>query len=63
MAMSHDLGLTFDDDEPQPLGRQGERSTRVIWTRIGMMQGSRVFRWRTTEPVTVRRARYNESLR
>jgi len=63
MAISGDFGLTFDDEEQQPLGRQGERGARVLWNRIGMIGRSMILRWRTTEPVTVRRARYNESYR
>lgn len=63
LSRSDDFGETFDDEEFQPLGRQGERKTRVIWSRLGMIASSLILRWKTTEPVTVRRARYNESYR
>lgn len=64
LAISDDDGATFDDCEAQPLGRTGERNTRVMWSRLGMLRTpGRTFRWRTTEPVVVRKARYNESFR
>jgi hypothetical protein len=34
-----------------------------MWTRLGLLRyPGRVFRWRTTEPVTVRGAAFNASL-
>jgi hypothetical protein len=63
MSWSPDGGKTFVDEDPQSLGREGEFNARVVWPRLGMLQyPGRVFRWRTTEPVTVRGAHYNESL-
>jgi hypothetical protein len=62
MATSEDGGQTFDDEQEEPLGRQGQLTERVMWSRQGMLRyPGRIFRWRTTEPVTVRGARYNES--
>lgn len=64
MAISTDLGRTFQDVDPQPLGREGEFETGVRWTGLGLLRRpGRLHRWRTTLPVTVRKARYNESLR
>jgi hypothetical protein len=62
LAYSEDGGQTFGDNMDEPLGRQGERQTRVLWPRLGLLQyPGRIFRWRTTEPVTVQGAKYNES--
>ena len=64
LALSHDSGDTFSDEDPAPLGRIGERETRVMWDRLGLIERPGcIFRWRTTEPVTVQRAKYNESYR
>lgn len=64
MAMSDDEGLTYGDGIEVPLGRQGQRLTPVAWTRLGLMERpGKAFRWRTTEPVTVRKAKYNTALR
>lgn len=64
MCFSEDMGETWSDFEPAPLGRQGERGIVPLWTRQGQLRRpGRVFRWRTTEPVVVRKAKYNESLR
>jgi hypothetical protein len=58
------MGETFDEYGAQPLGRQGERNERVMWTRCGMLRRpGRIHRWRTTEPVVIRKAKYNETLR
>lgn len=64
LAVSDDMGETWSQEIAAPLGRQGERHTRVMWTRLGMLRRpGRLFRWRTTEPVTVRNGRINEGLR
>jgi hypothetical protein len=64
LFVSDDLGATETQMEPQSLGRQGERRTGVSWSRLGMLRRpGRVHRWSTTEPVTVRKAKYNEPLR
>lgn len=63
MAMSDDDGATFDALPPEPIGRTGERLLRLIWSRLGMIGASRIFRWRTTEPLTVRKAKLNEVFR
>lgn len=64
MDWSNDLGETFEEGEAQPLGRQGERNTRVMWSRLGMLRRpGRLFTWETTSPVTVRKAKYNGSTR
>jgi hypothetical protein len=64
LAMSEDHGRTFEDVGAQPLGRVGERNARLLWTRLGQLRRpGRIFRWRTTEPTTVRMANYNESVR
>ena len=64
LAVSDDLGSTFSDEMARPLGRQGARQTRVAWRRLGVLRPSnRIFRWRTTEPMMVRKAKYNEPVR
>jgi len=64
LYVSDDMGQTWDDPEVEHLGRQGQRDTRVMWARLGqMINPGRIFRWRTAEPVTVRKAKYNESYR
>jgi hypothetical protein len=64
MAMSDDEGKTYGDPMEVPLGRQGQRLTPVHWTRLGMLRRpGKAFRWRTTEPVVVRKCKYNEALR
>lgn len=64
MAMSDDQGMVFGPDMPQPLGRQGHRRNVVSWQRLGRLQRpGKVVRWRTTEPVTIRKAKYNSALR
>jgi hypothetical protein len=64
MAYSDDLGGQFHDVDAQPIGRQGQRFARVLWSRLGMLRRpGRIFRWRTTLPVTVRKAKYNETFR
>lgn len=61
---SDDEGEAFSDPISAPLGRQGARETKVMWDRLGLMdRGNRLFRFRTTEPVTIRKAAYNESYR
>lgn len=63
-AYSDDDGETFSDEDPAPLGRIGERNTKVMWDGLPMIERpGRIFRWRTTEPVTIQRAKYNESYR
>lgn len=62
MAWSADNGEVFGDWFTKPLGRQGRRLTQVIWAKLGQIaRPGRLFKWRTTEPITVRKARYNES--
>jgi hypothetical protein len=62
MQWSDDKGQTWSDWRIQPLGRQGERSKRVMWSRLGLLKRpGRLFRWRTTEPITARKAKYNEA--
>jgi hypothetical protein len=64
MAMSDDMGATFGPDVRQYLGRQGQRFNVVTWTQCGMLERpGKVFRWRTTEPLTIRKAKYNEPTR
>lgn len=64
MAMSGDLGETYGPDFTQPLGRTGERYNVAAWSQLGMLERpGKVIRWRTTEPLTVRKAKYNERLR
>lgn len=64
LAYSDDEGLTFSDEDPAPLGRQGERNLKVIHDRLPIMERpNRIFRFRTSEPVTIRGATYNESYR
>lgn len=64
MCFSGDHGQSFGSWSSLPLGRQGNRLTEVIWRRLGMIgRMGRLFKWRTTEPITVRKARFNESYR
>jgi hypothetical protein len=65
LATSDDHGGTWRDQPMQPLGRQGLRTLRVMWTRLGLLtrERGRVFRFRTTEPVVIQKAKYNESYR
>lgn len=64
MAWSDDEGGTFGAPLQTSLGRQGQRGNWPLWTRLGLLQRpGRIFRWRTTEPVTVRKAKYNTVLR
>ncbi len=64
MATSRDGGSSFGNWMPKPLGRQGERHTRLTWAKLGMIRRpGMVFKWRTIEPVTIRRAKLNESFR
>ena len=62
---SDDHGATWDAEPNQPLGRQAQRTLRVMWTRLGRLtrEQGRIFRWRTTEPVVVQKAKFNEGLR
>lgn len=62
MAYSEDGGRTFEEDRQEPLGRQGRFTERVMWSRLGLLRyPGRIFRFRTTEPVVIRGAHYNES--
>ena len=64
MAMSDDMGDSFGPDVAKPMGRQGQRLNVVTWLKCGMLERpGKVFRWRTTEPATVRKAKYNEATR
>lgn len=64
LYLSDDSGRTESEAIPAYLGRQGEHDTRVMWTRLGMLRRpGRWHRWVTTEPLTVRKARFNESYR
>jgi hypothetical protein len=65
LATSDDHGKTWKDRGSQPLRRQGERAKRVLWRALGMLRRDqgRVYRWRTTEPVIVTGAKYNEKYR
>jgi hypothetical protein len=65
LSISDDGGETWAAQPDQPLGRQGRTTLRVMWTRLGMLrrEGVRLFRWRTTAPVTINTAKYNEGYR
>lgn len=64
MAMSDDMGDSWGPDVTQYLGRQGQRLNVVTWTQCGALERpGKVFRWWTTEPLTVRKAKYNEATR
>jgi hypothetical protein len=64
LSYSEDRGETWSAWLLRPLGRQGKRLTQVIWPRMGLLRRpGRVFRWRTSEPVTVRKAAFNEAFR
>lgn len=64
MAMSDDIGQTYGPDRKAYLGRQGQRSNVVKWTRLGKLERpGKVVRFQTTEPTTIRKAKYNELTR
>jgi hypothetical protein len=63
LSVSDDRGLTWSDPATRPLGRQGAHPT-VAWRRLGMLRHpGRAHLWRTTEPVVVTGARFNEEAR
>lgn len=63
MAWSQDQGRTFGAEAVQRLGRQGQMRDVVAWTRLGLMRRpGRILRFRTTEPATVRKAKYNSPI-
>lgn len=64
-AISDDHGSTWLELPPQPLGRQGNLTLLVMWTRLGMLirERGRIFRWRTTAPVVIQKAKFNEGYR
>lgn len=64
MAYSDDRGETWSGPLDLPLGRQGEFLIPTVWDRLGQIsRPGRLFRWSTTEPITVRRAAFNEAFR
>lgn len=64
LQWSNDLGQEWSDPKTAPMGRMGERGRRIIWKRLPIMKRpGRVFRWRTTQPMTIRKAKYNEVYR
>lgn len=61
MSMSDDKGMTWSIAEPAPMGRQGQRQDVIGWRRLGLMKRpGRLFRFRTTEPATLRKLKFNE---
>lgn len=63
LQVSDDRGRTWSDPAVRPLGRQGTHPI-VAWRRLGRLRHpGRVHLWRTTEPVVVSGARYNEEAR
>jgi hypothetical protein len=64
MSYSDDLGETWTAADDQSLGRMGQRNTMVSWSRLGSMKRpGRSFLFRTLEPITVRKSKYNTPLR
>lgn len=64
MAMSPDQGYSYGPDVTAYLGRQGQRYNTAAWTQLGPLdRPGAVFRWRTTEPLTIRKAKYNTATR
>lgn len=65
LSLSDDEGATWQVQPDQPLGRKAQQTLRVMWTRLGTLrrEGGRLFRWRTTAPVTINKAKYNEGYR
>lgn len=64
MRVSNDGGATWDDWEPESLGRQGEYSTRPEWRALGLFQSPGFLsEFRVTDPVNVRLTAvlYNEA--
>lgn len=63
LAVSDDRGRTWSDPAARPMGRQGAHPA-VAWRRMGRLKHpGRIHLWRTTEPVVVTGARYNEEAR
>ena len=65
LSLSDDHGATWTALPDQPLGRTAQRTLRVMWTRLGRLrrETGRLFRWRTTAPGTINKAKYNEGYR
>lgn len=65
LAISDDHGKTYTALPDQPLGRQGNFTLRVLWTRLGMLRREcgRIWRWRTTKPVVIQKAWFNGEYR
>lgn len=54
MRWSDDLGRTWSDWRPTPLGRQGDYKVRAFWLRLGSMRApGRLVETRCTEKVSV----------
>lgn len=63
LLVSDDRGRTWSAPKTQTLGRQGVHPV-VAWRRLGRLRHpGRTHLWRTTEPVTVTGARFNEEPR
>lgn len=66
VRISRDRGKTYSSWLTTQLGRMGEYSKQVYWTRLGLMSSpGALFHFRTNPPArfTVRKARYNEPTR
>ena len=51
MDYSDDGGKTFSGEISRPMGRVGEYSNRVRWSRLGRIPNSRVLRFKMSDPV------------
>lgn len=64
LDMSDDRGRSFGLAMAAPLGRSGNSLNVAAWFRLGLMRRpGRVFRFSTTEPCTIHKAKYNEVVR
>ncbi|WP_091742935.1 hypothetical protein [Phenylobacterium immobile] len=60
LSVSDDRGRTWSPPAARPIGRQGVHPA-VAWRRLGRVRRpGRIHLWRTTEPVVVTGARFNE---
>lgn len=64
LKWTDDQGLTWSDPVQEPLGRQGEYVSRVLYTQLGMLERpGRTFYFETTEPTIAQGAKFNEGWR
>lgn len=50
-SFSDDGGFTFGNEIPRPLGKQGEHKQRQVWSREGLVNKARVYKFTHDAPV------------